>query len=71
MRRTFYVTALAGAYVAGRRVELMEPGPSGAVELDLTDLEAAAELRIGSLSETPPEPPPEGETTGRRRPVPK
>ena len=53
-RRTFYVTPAAGAYVAGRRVELLSPGPSGAVELELSEREAEHDLRIGALSETPP-----------------
>jgi len=53
-RRTFYVTAAAGAYVAGRRVDLLAPGPFGAVELELAPVEAEAYLRTGALSETPP-----------------
>lgn len=54
-RRTYFVTAAAGVWIAGRRVDMLEPGPSGVVELELTPAEAGEDLRIGALSSDPPE----------------
>jgi len=48
--KQYYVTAFAGAFVAG----VANPGVGK--PLYLNDKQAEHELRLGSLTETPPEP---------------